>query len=266
MGLLREQVALITGAGGGIGRGVALSFAKEGAAVVVAELDEVSGAAVAEELRALGAQAVFIKTDVSSKADIEAAIAAAVSHFGGLDILVNNAFAPTPNVLLEEKTDAMLEQTLNSTVWAAWWSMKAALPHMQKRGGGKIINFYSIDTEIGAWLHGDYNTAKSAIVGLTRSAAAEWGRFNIRVNAIAPTAMGATFFKLAEENPGFAEMSASMRPLGRCGEPEADIGPVVVFLASEMSRFMTGETLHVDGGLHLPGYNSRPKHIPAREY
>lgn len=266
MSLLREQVALITGAGGGIGRGVALSFAKEGAAVVVAELDEVSGAAVAEELRALGAQALFIKTDVSSKADIEAAIAAAVSQFGGLDILVNNAFAPTPNVLLEEKTDAMLEQTLNSTVWAAWWSMKAALPHMQKRGGGKIINFYSIDTEIGAWLHGDYNTAKAAIVGLTRSAAAEWGRFNIRVNAIAPTAMGATFFKLAEENPGFAEMSASMRPLGRCGEPEADIGPVVVFLASEMSRFMTGETLHVDGGLHLPGYNSRPKHIPAREY
>ncbi|MGH8416925.1 MAG: SDR family NAD(P)-dependent oxidoreductase [Pseudomonas sp.] len=266
MGLLREQVALITGAGGGIGRGVALSFARQGAAVVVAELDEISGAAVAEELKALGAQALFIKTDVSCKADIQAAIDAAVSHFGGLDILVNNAFAPTPNVLLEEKTDDMLERTLNSTVWAAWWSMKAAFPHMQARGGGKIINFYSIDTEIGAWLHGDYNTAKSAVVGLTRSAASEWGRFNIRVNAIAPTAMGATFHKLAEENPGFAEMSAGLRPLGRCGEPEEDIGPVVVFLASEMSRFVTGETLHVDGGLHLPGYNSRPKHIPAREY
>ncbi|MEO8647269.1 SDR family oxidoreductase, partial [Pseudomonas sp.] len=81
-----------------------------------------------------------------------------------------------------------------------------------------------------------------------------------------PTAMGATFHKLAAENPGFAEMSASMRPLGRCGEPEADIGPVVVFLASEMSRFITGETIHVDGGLHLPGYNSRPKGIPVREY
>jgi 3-oxoacyl-[acyl-carrier protein] reductase len=266
MGLLQERVALITGAGGGIGRGVALSFAKEGAAVLVAELDEHSGAAVAEELRALGARALFVKTDVSCKQDIEAAIQAAVDEFGGLDILVNNAFAPTPNVLLEEKTDAMLEQTLNSTVWAAWWSMKAALPHLQTRGGGAIINFYSIDTEIGAWLHGDYNTAKSAIVGLTRSAASEWGRFNIRVNAIAPTAMGATFHKLAVENPGFAEMSAAMRPLGRCGEPEADIGPVVVFLASEMARFVTGETLHVDGGLHLPGYNSRPKHIAAREY
>ncbi|APO83269.1 SDR family oxidoreductase [Pseudomonas sp. GD03817] len=266
MALLNEQVALITGAGGGIGRGIALNFAKEGAAVVVAELDEASGEAVVADLKALGARAVFIRTDVCSKADIEAAVQLAVDEFGGLDILVNNAFAPTPNVLLEDKTDAMLAQTLGSTVWAAWWAMKAALPHMKARGGGKIINFYSIDIEIGAWLHGDYNTAKSAIVGLTRSAASEWGRFNIRTNAIAPTAMGATFHKLAAENPGFAEMSASMRPLGRCGEPEADIGPVVVFLASEMSRFITGETIHVDGGLHLPGYNSRPKGIPVREY
>jgi NAD(P)-dependent dehydrogenase (short-subunit alcohol dehydrogenase family) len=266
MALLNEQVALITGAGGGIGRGIALNFAKEGAAVVVAELDVVSGEAVVAELKALGGKAVFIKTDVCNKADIEAAVQLAVDQFGGLDILVNNAFAPTPNVLLEEKTDAMLEQTLGSTVWAAWWAMKAALPHMKARGGGKIINFYSIDIEIGAWLHGDYNTAKSAIVGLTRSAASEWGRFNIRTNAIAPTAMGATFHKLSAENPGFAEMSASMRPLGRCGEPEADIGPVVVFLASEMSRFITGETIHVDGGLHLPGYNSRPKGVPVREY
>jgi 3-oxoacyl-[acyl-carrier protein] reductase len=266
MALLHEQVALITGAGGGIGRGIALSFAKEGAAVVVAELDAASGEAVVAELQALGAQATFIRTDVSCKADIEAAVQRAVDLYGGLDILVNNAFAPTPNVLLEDKTDEMLERTLGSTVWAAWWAMRTALPHMKARGGGKIINFYSIDVEIGAWLHGDYNTAKAAIVGLTRSAAAEWGRFNIRTNAIAPTAMGATFHKLAAENPGFAEMSASMRPLGRCGEPEADIGPVVVFLASEMSRFMTGETLHVDGGLHLPGYNSRPKGTPIREY
>lgn len=266
MALLTEQVALITGAGGGIGRGIALNFAREGAAVVVAELDVASGDAVVAELKALGAKAVFIKTDVCSKVDIEAAVQLAVDEFGGLDILINNAFAPTPNVLLEDKTDAMLEQTLNSTVWAAWWAMKAALPHMKARGGGKIVNFYSIDVEIGAWLHGDYNTAKSAIVGLTRSAASEWGRFNVRVNAIAPTAMGATFHKLAAQNSGFAEMSASMRPLGRCGEPEADIGPAVVFLASEMSRFITGETIHVDGGLHLPGYNSRPKDIAFREY
>lgn len=266
MGLLQDKVALITGAGGGIGEGVAHCFAREGAAVVVAELNEQTGLAVTEALRASGARAIFVRTDISRKQDIGAAVKAAVDAFGGLDILVNNAFTPTPNVLLEEKTDEMLAQTLNTTVWASWWAMQQAFPHLRARGGGSIINFYSIDTEIGAWLHGDYNTAKSAVLGLTRSAAAEWGRYNIRVNAIAPTAMGATFFKLCEENPGFAEKSAALRPLGRCGEPQADIGPVVVFLASEMSRFMTGEALHVDGGLHLPGYNSRPAHIPAREY
>lgn len=265
MGLLQDKVVLITGAGGGIGRGVARRFAREGAAVVIAEIDTTTGPAVARECEELGAQTFFVPTDVTKKASVEAAVAAAVDRFGGLDTLVNNAFVPTPNVLLEEKTDEMLASTLSSTVFASWWAMKAALPHMRKRGGGSIINFYSIDVELGAWLHADYNTAKGAILGLTRSAAAEWGRFNIRVNAIAPTAMGATFTKLCEENPGFAEKSAAMRPLGRCGEPEDDIGPVVVFLASEMSRYVTGEAIHVDGGLHLPGYNSRPANMPVRE-
>jgi 3-oxoacyl-[acyl-carrier protein] reductase len=265
MGLLQDKVSLITGAGGGIGRGVALRFAREGAAVVIAELDTTTGPAVAAECVELGARALFLHTDVTKKSSIEAAIQGAVERFGGLDVLVNNAFVPTPNVLLEDKTDAMLESTLKSCVWATWWAMKAAQPHMRKRGGGSIVNFYSIDVDLGAWLHADYNTAKAAILGLTRSAAAEWGRFNVRVNAIAPTAMGATFHKLCAENPGFAEKSAAMRPLGRCGEPEADIGPVVVFLACEMSRYITGESLHVDGGLHLPGYNSRPATVPVRE-
>jgi len=265
MGLLQDKVSLITGAGGGIGRGVARQFAREGSAVVIAEIDATTGSAVAAECAELGARAVFLHTDVTKKSSIEAAIQGAVERFGGLDVLVNNAFVPTPNVRLEDKTDAMLESTLQSCVWATWWAMKAALPHMRNRGGGSIVNFYSIDVELGAWLHADYNTAKAAILGLTRSAAAEWGRFNVRVNAIAPTAMGATFHRLCAENPGFAEKAAAMRPLGRCGEPEADIGPAVVFLACEMSRYMTGEAIHVDGGLHLPGYNSRPANVAVRE-
>lgn len=265
MALLQDKVAVITGAGNGIGRGVARRFAREKAAVVIAEIDTSAGPAVVRECEELGGRALFVRTDVTSKASIEAAIATAVDRFGGLDALVNNAFVPSPNVLLEEKTDEMLGRTLDSTLWATWWAMKAALPHLRQRGGGAIINFYSIDVELGAWLHADYNTGKAAILGLTRSAAAEWGRFNIRVNTIAPTAMGATFYKLCEEHPGFAEKSAAMRPLGRCGEPEDDIGPVVVFLASEMARYVTGEAIHVDGGLHLPGYNSRPAHVPVRE-
>ncbi len=265
MGLLKDKIAFITGAGTGIGRGVARRFAREGAIVVIAEIDTATGPAVAAECEDLGARALFAQTDVTRKASLEAAIATAVEVFGGLDILVNNAFVPSPNVLLEDKTDEMLARTLDSTVWASWWAMKACLPHMRRRGGGKIVNFYSIDVEIGAWLHADYNTGKAALLGLTRSAAAEWGRFNITVNAIAPTAMGVTFHKMCEENPGFAEKAAAMRPLGRCGDPEEDIGGAVVFLASDLSRYMTGEAIHVDGGLHLPGYNSRPAHVPVLE-
>ena len=218
------------------------------------------------ELQQMGARALFVPTDVLRKDSVEAAIQAAADSFGGLDILINNAFVPSENVLLEDKTDAMLERTLTSTVWASWWAMRAALPLMRARGGGRIINFTSIDVDIGAWQHADYNTGKSGVVGLTRSAAAEWGRFNITCNAIAPTAMGATFHKLAAEIPGFAERSAAARPMGRSGDPELDIGPVAVFLGSEMARFVTGITMHVDGGLHLPGYNSRPAHVPVREY
>lgn len=266
MGLLEQRVALVTGAGNGIGRGVARSFGREGAAVVIAEINESTGRDVEQEIRAAGGRALFLKTDVTSKASIETSVQAAVEEFGSLDILVNNAFVPTPNVPFEEKTDEMLQQTLTTSLWATWWAMRAAFPHMRERRWGRIVNFYSIDTETGAWLHGDYNTAKAGIVGMTRSAASEWGRFNITVNAIAPTAMGATFFELSARHPGFAERSAAARPLGRCGDPEHDIGPAVVFFASEMSRFITGETLHVDGGLHLPGYNSRPADMPVREY
>ena len=265
MGLLNNKVAIITGAGGGIGRGIARRFAREGASVIVAELNDVTGQAVADEVNELGGRGLFVKTDVMDKSSILSAIALAHTHFGGLNILVNNAFVPTPNVKMEEKTDEMLEQTLTSTIKAAWWAMQGCLPLMRKAGGGKIINMYSIDTEIGAWLHADYNTAKSGILGLTRSAATEWGRFNINVNAVAPTAMGATFHELAAKQEGFAQRSAGMRPFGRCGDPENDIGPVIVFLASEMSDYMTGETLHVDGGLHLPGYQSRPEGVPIKE-
>lgn len=255
---LTDKVALVTGGGGGIGRGIAEKFAQEGAHLIIAEIDELKGRQAVRDLRAGGAQAHFIKTDVRRQTDVKAAVALTIETFGGIDILVNNAFALSPNVTLENKTDEMLDSTLKSGGWAAWWAMKASLESMKARGGGKIINFFSIDAEVGAWFHADYNMSKMAILGLTRSAAAEWGRFNINVNAIAPAAMGEVFYKLAEENPGFAEAAAQRKPLGRNGEPEADIAPVVVFLASAMSDFVTGELIHVDGGLHLPGYNSKP--------
>lgn len=259
MGLLKGKVALITGGGGGIGRGIARRFIQEGAKVVIAEINDSFGINTLKELtEELGGEAHYINVDVREKDQVEGAVSTTIEKFGGIDILINNAFSLTENIGIEDKTDAMLDSTIKSGVWANWWAMKAALQSMKARGGGKIVNFYSIDAQVAAWNHADYNITKSGILGLTKSAAMEWGRFNINVNAIAPAAMGNVFHKLASENPGFAEAAAARKPLCRNGDPEKDIAPVVVFLCSEMSSYVTGELINVDGGLHLPGYNSKP--------
>jgi len=188
MGALDGKVALITGAGAGIGRGIARRYAREGASVAVIEIDADNGRRVAAELESLGARSLFVRTDVSSKSDVEAAFAATIERFGRLDVLVNNASKLSPNVLLEQKTDEMLHATLGAGAWATWWFMQLAMPVMREQGGGRIVNFVSVDAEAGAWLHADYNMSKGAIEALTRSAAMEWGRFQILVNAIAPVA------------------------------------------------------------------------------
>jgi NAD(P)-dependent dehydrogenase (short-subunit alcohol dehydrogenase family) len=259
VGRLDGKVALITGAGKGVGRGIARRFAREGAAVVIAELDDAAGKQVAADIEHTGGRALFVHTDVGDKAQIEAAVESAVASFGRLDVLVNNAITLSPNVLIEDKTDADVERQFRTGLWAAWWSMRAALPQFRRQGGGRVINFYSIDAEAAAWLHVDYNMTKEAIRGLTRSAAVEWGRYNVLVNAIAPAAKGTVFEQLSQDIPGFAEMSAAQNPLGRVGDPEEDIAPVAVFLASDDSRYVTGEVIHVDGGQHLPRYNSKPQ-------
>ncbi|HEY0560370.1 MAG TPA: SDR family oxidoreductase [Frankiaceae bacterium] len=265
MALLEGKVALVTGGGAGIGRGIARRFIREGATVVVAEYDPERCATIEKELtQELGGRAVVLQTDVREKDQVLAAVQAAVDA-GGVDILVNNAFTLSPKVLLEQKTDEMLDATLHSGLWASWWAMQAVRPVMAARGGGSIVNFSSIDVETAAWLNSDYIITKSALRGLTRSAAHEWGRFNIRVNAIAPTAMGTVFQQMAAAMPGFAERAAARKPLGRNGDPEEDIAPVVVFLASEMSRYVTGELINVDGGLHMPGYESRPPNLEELE-
>jgi NAD(P)-dependent dehydrogenase (short-subunit alcohol dehydrogenase family) len=259
MGLLDGKVAIVTGAGAGIGRGVARVFVREGAKVMVAELNQANGTKTVEDIRRdIGGDVEFVHADIGDAGSCAAAVQATVDRFGGFDVLVNNASALTPNVLLEDKTDAMLARTLGVGLWGTWWMMRASLPHLKARGGGRIINFYSIDTDAAAWLHADYNATKGAIQGLTRSAAVEWGRFNILVNAIAPAAIGTVYAQLCEENPGFGEAMSALNPLGRVGDPETDIAPALVFLASDMSRYITGETINVDGGQHLPRYNSKP--------
>jgi NAD(P)-dependent dehydrogenase (short-subunit alcohol dehydrogenase family) len=265
MGRFDGKVVLISGAGHGIGRGTARRFAREGATVVVAEIDEAAGQATADSLGELGGKGLFVPTDVTKKEQCTGAVARTVEEFGRLDVLVNNASRLSPNILLEQKTDDMLEDVLHATIWATWWFSHAAFPVMRDAGGGRIINYYSIDAEAGAWLHADYNIGKDAVKGFTRSAAAEWARFNILVNALAPAAAGMVFEQLKESIPGFEQIASGMNPMGRVGDPEEDIAPVVLFLASDDARYITGETIHVDGGQHLPRYQSKPADLSAFE-
>jgi len=265
-GLVKDKVAIVTGGAKGLGYGISRCLAEAGAHLLITGRDGAAAETVAAEItQSFGVRAVGMSADMGVKTEVEAMIDRAVSEFGGLDILVNNASQLSPNVLLEQKTDEMLQRTLEIGTWGSWWAMRAAFPHMKARGGGSIINFYSIDAQTGAWLHADYNMNKGAILGLTRTAAVEWGRFNIRTNAIAPTGMGQVFADLAENVPGFLEMATASNPLKRAGDPEKDIGPVVLFLASEMSRFVNGELINVDGGQHLPGYVSVPHNLAEME-
>jgi 3-oxoacyl-[acyl-carrier protein] reductase len=265
-GLLANKVAIVTGGAKGLGYGISRALASEGAAVLISGRDGAATEKVAAEIRSeFSTKAIGIAADMGVKADVVAMVQRAVDEFGGLDILVNNASQLSAGVLLEDKTDEMLQRTLEIGVWGNWWGMQAAFPHMKARGGGSVINFSSIDAQTGAWLHSDYNINKLGILGLTRSAAVEWGRFNIRVNAIAPTGLGQVFAQLVKDVPGFLENVVATNPLKRAGDPEKDIGPVVVFLASEMSRFITGEMINVDGGQNLPGYVSIPHNLAELE-
>jgi NAD(P)-dependent dehydrogenase (short-subunit alcohol dehydrogenase family) len=264
-GLLEGKVAIVTGGAKGLGAGISRRMAREGAKLVITGREGAATEAAAKVIRDdFGTAAIGFAADMGVKDDVFAMIARAVSEFGALDILVNNASQLSPNILLENKTDEMLRRTLEIGTWGNWWAMQAAFPHMKARGGS-IVNFYSIDAQTGAWLHSDYNMNKGAILGLTRSAAVEWGRFNIRVNAIAPTGLGQVFAQLVKDVPGFLDAVTENNPLLRAGDPEDDIGPVVVFLASEMSRFITGELINVDGGQNLPGYVSKPHNLAELE-
>jgi len=251
MGRLAAKVALVTGAGQGIGRGIALVFAREGARVCVAELKAHRGERTAGEIRAAGGEAFAVEADVGRKADVERMVAEAVQQFGSVDVLVNNAHGFGARAPLAEIPDEQFDLSLTSGVKGTWWAMCATRPHMAERGWGRIINMVSLAAERGDAGLGEYNAAKAGIAALTRTAAREWGRQGITANAIAPGAWTKRGQDYAARDPeGFARAMAA-RPIGRLGDPETDIAPVALFLASDDARFVTGHVFYVDGGAHL---------------
>lgn len=249
MGRLANRVALVTGGGGGIGEGICRRFAAEGASVIVTDFDEATGKATTESIVAAGGSARFILADVTEKASVEAMMAAA----GPVDILVNNAWYGSGVQRVEHKTDEQFDVALRFGPYAALWTMKAALPHMKAQGWGRVINMASLNGVNAHMGSADYNVAKEGLRALTRTAAREWARWGICCNVICPAALSAAARRMIEQQPGMMATIEAANPMGRMGDPENDIAPVAVFLASDDARYVTGNTLFVDGGGHING-------------
>lgn len=249
MGKLTSRVAFITGAGRGIGRGIALAFAREGASLGLLEIDGALLAETAKRLEGQGAKCLAIEGDVGTRATCETAIEQTVDTFGGLDVLVNNAaWTPTPGLLLADFDDGTFARVLATNLWATFWCMQAARPHLLRRGKGSIINFASGSGTRGQETQGAYAAAKEGIRGLSRVAAREWGPEGIRVNVICPFANSPGMIEWSKLDPAGHAAAIQQIPLRRVGDCEDDVGRVAVFLASDDSAYVTAQTMWVDGG------------------
>jgi len=255
MGQLDGRVAVITGAGDGIGAGVARVFAREGAKVVIGEVNAETGSAMADEL---GDAASFIATDVGNRGECEAMIDHTIETFGRIDILVNNAWGGGRISRVEQKTDDLMQGGLDVGFLGPFWTMVAAHKHMAPAGYGRIINMCSLNGVNAHMGTVEYNTAKEALRAATRTAAREWAPTGITANVICPAAISASFRAVMERNPELVATAGEHNPMGRMGDPETDIAPVALFLAGEGSRYMTGNTLFVDGGGHINGSSWKP--------
>jgi NAD(P)-dependent dehydrogenase (short-subunit alcohol dehydrogenase family) len=254
MGRLDGKVAVITGSASGIGRAAAVRFAGEGAAVVVSDLNLEGGQSAVRECKENGGRAVFQRANVESEDDIKALIARAVSEFGGLDVIFNNAGLGGAVGTIEEITSANWDRTMAILLRAVFLGMKYSVPEMRKRGGGSIISTASVaGLRGGAGPHA-YSAAKAAVVNLTRSVALEVGQYKIRVNCICPGGINTPLIN--GRIPGGAQVAeqflAQLQAIPRAGHPE-DIANMALFLASDESEWVTGQAMVVDGGLTAGG-------------
>jgi 3-oxoacyl-[acyl-carrier protein] reductase len=244
---LKDKNAIVTGAGQGIGRSIALKLAQEGANVVIAEVNADTGVQTAKEVEALGRRALFISVDVANQKQVQGMADQVLKAWKRIDILVNNAGFDRPGHLLkvkEEDWDAVLGVHLKGTLNC----IQAVVPHMIENGYGKIVNLSSVWGKRGAVSEISYSSAKAGIIGLTKSVARELGRYQINVNAILPgLILTPTIAKMAEK---YQNMIIENTPLRRIGQPE-EVANVVAFLVSDEASFVTGAMVEVSGGWNM---------------
>lgn len=248
--LLKDKVAVITGASQGIGRAIAERFAAEGARVAIVDLSA-RGEEVAAGIAATGGKAAFVRCDVTRRDDVNAAAASIREKLGPIDILINNAGNIQP-AMLHKMTDEQWESVMAVHLHGSFYWLQAVVPDMIERQWGRIIFSSSSTAQNGSIGQINYAAAKSGMLGMMRTAARELGKHNILVNAVAPAA-ATDMTKTVMEDPKFAEMRAfqqKMHPLRRSGEPE-EVAKGYLFLASDLSSFVTGQVLSVDGGSML---------------
>ncbi len=264
MGKLNGKVAVITGAASGMGRATAILFAKEGAAVVLTDLNSQGGETAVAECAAAGGRAVFQRTDVTSEPDIKAAVDRAVREYGRLDIMYNNAGVAGAVGPIDKVTAQDFDKTIAILLRAAFLGMKYSIPAIRKSGGGSIISTASVAGLRGVGFLAPYSAAKAAVVNLTEAVAIEVGHDRIRVNCICPGGVNTPL--IHRGRPGAEEAAeknmARMQPIPRAGRPE-DIARMALFLASDDSEWITGTAMVVDGGVNTGNARFRLPGIPG---
>lgn len=245
---LKDKVAFVTGGSSGIGKGICLAFAKEGASVVFVGRHKERGRKTETELKALGCSCLYLQADLNDRDNLPFLIEKTVEKFGKLDILVNNAHGGNDgDTILEDLTEEDMEQSLNGGFWPTFILMQCALPYL-KQTKGKVINFVSGAGMIGLSKKAAYAAAKEAVRGISRVAANEWGRYGITVNTVSPIAGSPSVNEWKGTQPNAYNKMVSLIPLKRLGDAEKDIGKTIVFLASEDANYITGQTIMIDGG------------------
>jgi NAD(P)-dependent dehydrogenase (short-subunit alcohol dehydrogenase family) len=243
---LKDRIAVITGAGRGIGRDIAFAYAKEGAHVVVAEVDPATAQATAEEISGTGPKALFVPADVSKQVDIALAVELTIKEFGRIDILVNNAMKVVPGRLEELPVEAW-DTTMNIGLRGAFMMSQACAQHMIAQKAGCIINIASIAGLFPYNQVGSYSVVKAGLIMLTKLQALEWAPYGIRANAITPGYIRTPGTEAMYADPAIMEGRIKTVPMGRVGSGEDLAGPAV-FLASDEAQYTTGSVLGADGG------------------